>query len=192
MSSKSPVSPQPVRILFFAIILGFFVPFSFIYTYFYFDNKVHTKQQLVSLLNNIPVIGEVPYIKDLNSDEGFLKDYNKEDRSPIFESVRMIIANLNFILFGQNKKNYCVLVTSSVKGEGKTLISVSMANLLKERFSKVLLIGADLRNPQIHKYIGAEKNKKGLSDTIFNLNLDWRDCVLKNQKFDILLSGTIT
>lgn len=190
MSSKTPVSPQPIRILFFATVLGLLLPFITIYIYFFFDNKIHTRDQLALLVNNIPIIGEIPHIKNLNAQE-FLLDYDKQNRSPIFESVRMLIANLNFILFGENKKNYSLLVTSSVKGEGKTVISVSTAKLLKEKFNKVILIGADLRNPQIHKYLGIEKNKKGLSDAIFNHSSNWRDFIINDAKFDILLSGTI-
>ena len=56
----------------------------------------------------------------------------------------------------------------------------------------MLLIGADLRNPQIHKYLGIDKaDKKGLSDYIYSDNLSHNDLIIKNDSLDILLSGAI-
>ena len=104
----------------------------------------------------------------------------------------MIIANLNFILFDKiNKKNNIILVTSSVKGEGKTVISVNVASLLSSKYKKILLIGADLRNPQIHKFLDVNKNTKGLSDYIYKDDTDWKNLIIKKNNLDILLSGSI-
>ena len=57
---------------------------------------------------------------------------------------------------------------------------------------KVLLIGADLRNPQIHKYLDLKKeNIKGLSDYIFSEKYGLDNIIIKNGELDIILSGTI-
>ena len=53
------------------------------------------------------------------------------------------------------------------------------------------MIGADLRNPQIHKFTTYEKSEKGLSNYVFDNSLDWKGPIKKNGKLDILLSGTI-
>ena len=82
-------------------------------------------------------------------------------------------------------------MTSSIKGEGKTLVSVNTASVLSHRSNKVLLIGADLRNPQIHKFINLDKEKKGLSDYIYLDGEKWEDLLIKHDNFDIILSGTI-
>jgi Mrp family chromosome partitioning ATPase len=37
-----------------------------------------------------------------------------------------------------------------------------------------LLIGADLRNPQLHDYFKVEKSTLGLSNFLANKNLDWK------------------
>ena len=105
----------------------------------------------------------------------------------------MIVANLNFMLFNSDSKlkNNRILVTSSIKGEGKTLVSINFASSLSAKYPKVILLGCDLRNPQLHKFLGLEKSKKGISDIIYRNDLNWKDLIIKNNKLDILLSGTI-
>ena len=104
----------------------------------------------------------------------------------------MISANLNFIFHDKSESNAkVILVTSSVKGEGKTLISTSISNILSLQNKKVLLIGADLRNPQIHKHYNLERQQLGLSDILSNSNLNFSDHIIKASGLNILLSGTI-
>ena len=187
----NPIYPKPSLIFISALFLAILLPSSVIYLKFMFDDKIHTRKNLSDRINNIPVIGEIPHI--INKD--FLKTFVKHiSRDPLAESIRMVVANLNFILFNKesvNKKNNLILVTSSVKGEGKTIISVNTASILSSKYNKILLIGADLRNPQIHKFLGVKKSKMGLSDYIYNSQANWEDYILKEGKMDILLSGTI-
>jgi capsular exopolysaccharide synthesis family protein len=58
-----------------------------------------------------------------------------------------------------------------------------------------LLIGADLRNPQIHKYIDIDKSRAGLSSYLFNSSVDYKSLiipkVLENPNLDVIISGVI-
>ena len=186
LSSKSPNS---FLLLFGSILMGLFAPTFIIYLIFYFDNKIHTKADLKIHLNEIPVIGEIPFIRDVKETKVIS---NSSSRSMIAESVRMIMANLNFTLFQRKDKKMSntILVTSSIKGEGKTLVSVNLASILSKK-GKVLLLGADLRNPQIHKFLNISKSQKGLSDYIYLNDFDWKNHLQKHENLDILLSGTI-
>ena len=116
-------------------------------------------------------------------------------RDPIIESFRMIASNLEFSFIDRSeKKSIVTLVTSSIKGEGKTIISYNLANILASKTKKVLLIGADLRNPQIHKFLNYSKDVNGLSDYIYRDDLKIDDLILKssnNPNLSVLLSGTI-
>ena len=190
-SLENPVSPNVLLTYLVATGIGLMLPFIALYFHFYLDNKIHTKKQLIKLLNNnIPVIAEVPYIskvKDLNI-------FNTFSRDMLSESIRMLSANISF-LFKENEEqsSTVTLVTSSIKGEGKTLISVNYAASIASGGSKVLLLGADLRNPQLHKFFEEEKsNLKGISDYIYGKNHKWRDLIYnKDISFDILFSGSI-
>ena len=190
-SSNIAIFPKADRTLIVFSVLGIFIPFIILNIWFSFDNKVHTKKQILKKIN-IPIIGEIPY--STNQDE-VKKIIEPSSRFPIAESIRMTIANLKLSsIKNDNNKNKAkvTLVTSSIKGEGKTLISTSLSSIISyAEKKKVLLIGADLRNPQIHKFLGVDKSINGLSDYIFRDDLDWKNLLLKNKNLDILLSGTI-
>ena len=187
-SSNNHVSPDVFFVYLSSIFSAFFLPTILLYIRFVTDTKIHTRDQLLNNLPNIPIVGEVPYVEDQSVLSSILPRFS---RNPLVESIRMVIANLNFVLFDNDSRNNLILVTSSVKGEGKTIVSVNTASALSSKYDKILLIGADLRNPQIHKFLGISKDKKGLSDYIYLNDASWKDFIIKNEKLDILLSGTI-
>ena len=88
-----------------------------------------------------------------------------------------------------------ILCTSSIKGEGKTFVSLNLSLALASLNKKVLLIGADLRNPQLHTYINIEKNRAGLSNYLHDVNTDWKQSLIKgfdkHPSHDILISGNL-
>ena len=94
-----------------------------------------------------------------------------------------------------SKTSQIILFTSSIKGEGKTLASVnaalSIASDLKYE-KRVLLVGTDLRNPQIHKFFEVDKNQKGISEIIYNREQNnYKNFVKSYENLDILFSGAI-
>ncbi len=191
ITNPAPIHPKKIIILLISIFIGTFIPFLVIYLIFLFDDKIHTKAALKEVLSeNIPIIAEIPYI---NEESHLRSVIDEKSRIPLAESIRMIVANLNFMLFNSDSKlkNNRILVTSSIKGEGKTLVSINFASSLSVKYPKVILLGCDLRNPQLHKFLGLEKSKKGISDIIYRNDLNWKDLIIKNNKLDILLSGTI-
>ena len=180
--------PNIPLVIFLSILIGFFVPFVFLYIWFILDTKIHRREDLKGR-TDIPIIGEIPYLKEKDDLNSIIKP---SSRSPLAESIRMMLANFNFTkVKHEDKRGGVILVSSSVKGEGKTLISVNMASSLSFSKNKILLIGADLRNPQIHKFISVDKNILGLSDYLYNDKLSWENLLQNHDNFDILLSGTI-
>ena len=187
--SNIPVSPVKINTFIISLLTGLLIPIIIISTWFYIDNKIHVKDDLEHL--NIPVVGEVPFtgvdeIKNLN-------EIVNSSRLKIHESIRMLIANLNYFFRGVNNDNLSksLLITSSVKGEGKTLISTHISKLLSFTNKKTILVGADLRNPQIHKFTEHDKSEAGLSNYLSGSETDWKSLIKKSDKLDILLSGSI-
>ncbi len=61
-----------------------------------------------------------------------------------------------------------IMVTSAVAGEGKTVTAVNLAmSIARDVQHTVLLVDTDLRNPQIHHYLGCNATR-GLSDYILD------------------------
>jgi capsular exopolysaccharide synthesis family protein len=86
------------------------------------------------------------------------------------ESFGKIKVNLEFLSVDNNYR--CILLSSSVAGEGKSTVAANLAISLAASERKVLLIDADLRKPSLHRMFDLI-NKVGLSDIIAN-DLDWR------------------
>ena len=189
MNSLGPISPNVKLLYVGSILFAFLFPTLILFILFLLDNKIHTRKDLVKKLDDIAILGEIPHIDDNNL---LNRISNSEDRDVLSESIRMITAGFNFLLHDnkKNKKNV-ILITSTIKGEGKTIIAVNTAANMSNKFKKVLLIGADLRNPQIHKFLGIAKDKAdGLSDYIYK-DSPWEDYIIKKDNLDILLSGSI-
>lgn len=177
-----------------AILIGLLLPLIFLLLRFSFNTKLHVKSDILEV-TDVPVICEIPFLfKDEYLEELSSLNSNSNSRGVLTESIRMLIANLNFRFFDKtNDQAKTVIVTSSVKGEGKTLVSASLSKVLSlDSKNKVILIGGDLRNPQLHKYLKVDKTEYlGVSDYISSDKYNWKDFIIKNDNLDIILSGTI-
>jgi len=186
-------SAQPnSRIIYSAsILLAIILYFTVLYIWFFLDTKIHNKDHLIKLLNSeIPVIGEIPFLKDLKFNS------SASGRSLIAESIRMLLSNLRFTSINSDfKKHNIIVFTSSIKGEGKTLASVNtalgLANDLN-REKKVILLGTDLRNPQIHKSFNVDKKQEGISEIIYRSDTkNYKNYIKNFDNLDVLFSGSI-
>lgn len=201
-SSPFPVSPKTQLIYLASFIMGLIVPFSVIYANDLLDNKVRNMHSLEKITMNIPVIGEIP---KLSGNQGML--VLKDDRSVLAESLRILRTNLDYIVKSKKKsgKNNIVFVTSSVPGEGKTFLSSNLAMIIASTGKKVLLLGADIRNPKIYSYFTGDQIDKlkkpsrnkdaGLTEYLFDENLTLQDIVnpmlVHFNTIDVIYSGRI-
>ncbi len=185
----SPVSPRKKIIIIASILLSVLIPLLILYILKIIDSKIHSREQLIKLLPNFDVLGEVPFNEEIKS--------LINSRGSFAESARVIRSNISFKL---TNKNICsiILSTSSVKGEGKTISAFNLASSYAAAGEKVLLVGADLRNPQIHKIlnINRKSDDKGLVNLILNpsdfSNTDYiNKTSVFNKNLDVLLSGPI-
>ncbi|ASO06671.1 GumC family protein [Arenibacter algicola] len=204
LTSVFPVSPKKSLILLASMILGFFIPFSVIYIKGLFDNKVENKVSLEKLTGNIPVLAELPKIS--RKDNKLVK---LGERTVLAESLRILRTNLDYLIKSKKKKEHrgsIIYVTSSVSGEGKTLVASNLAMIFANTDKKVLLIGADIRNPKIYQFYSgknvdklgrATRNRedKGLTEYLVDQNLAVNDIIstmlAHEQTVDVIYSGKI-
>ncbi len=190
ISGNAPVSPKRQIIFLGALLLGLLLPFGILYLYFLLDNKVHSKQDIERVVPETPVIAEIPNIK---GDQMYITD---NDRSILAESFRILRTNINYVMpFKPAGEGQIVYVTSTIKGEGKTFTSVNLALILASMQKKVLLLGSDLRNPQLHKFLNLEREQKGVSGYLYDTSIAWKSLVherqLGNNQLDVILAGSI-
>lgn len=186
-SSEKPVAPKKLIILGAALFLGLLFPFMYIYIRELLNNKIRSRKDLEKL-SSTAILGEVPSLEKGTSE---LVEVN--DLSPMAEAFRIIITNMNYIL-GKKERGKVIFVTSTVKGEGKTFVAVNLALTLATPKNKVIIIGSDIRNPQLQRYNPARKGLEGLTEYLYDDVKKTNDVIHKssfNKNLDVIYSGSI-
>jgi len=187
-SSDVPVSPKKPIILMGALLLGLIIPFAFIYIKELLNIKIKTKQD-VERLSSTPVLAELPKVE-----KGQSELVGMNDSSLIAEAFRLLVTNMNFIL-PKKDEGKVVFVTSTVNGEGKTFTSVNLAKTLSTPRRKVILIGSDIRNPQLQRYNKkARKGVAGVTEFLYNDETTIESIIHKydsDSYLDVIYSGSI-
>lgn len=94
----------------------------------------------------------------------FNKTLHKNLEFTATEQYKLIRANLEFTV-QEDDKCPVIGITSSMRGEGKSITAINLAYVIAEKGSKVLLIDADLRIPTIAKKLDIE-SAPGLTDLL--------------------------
>lgn len=184
---KKPVAPKKMIILLASALLGLALPFGLIYLKELLNNKLVDKHDLEKL-SKASVLAEIPRVSTRDNE---LIQHN--DVSPLAESFRILVTNIRFML-PKKEGAKVIFVTSSVKGEGKTFVSVNLSLALATAQSKVLVIGSDIRNPQLQRYNPAMKGAKGLAEYLHGDVNDAHSIIHPsgfNPHCDFIYSGSI-
>lgn len=190
-SGGSPVSPKRQIVLLASLIVGLLIPFSIIYITQLLDNKIRDRAYVERFGNNIRILGEIPKIGKKDN-----KMVQANDHTILAESFRILRTTLQYLFVTQKSEDEgkIIFVTSTVQGEGKTFTSVNLALTLANTGSKVILVGADIRNPQIQKYVRGEHLNKGVVEYLINREKTVRELVQYadlQESLAILASDTI-
>ncbi|NDV60220.1 polysaccharide biosynthesis tyrosine autokinase [Bacteroides sp. 519] len=161
--SDLPVFPNKKNIFLLAVIIGVFIPTGIILLMNICREKVLFEKDVIDR-TNIPLLGIIP--SSLKNKKSPLKAelITHSGRDPLTESFRMMRSKLEYFAVNKKKPGAVVLqISSSGSWEGKSFISINMALSFAYMRKRVLLVGADLYKPTLSKYLGIDKNEKGLS-----------------------------
>lgn len=181
-----PSKPNKITNICFSIFFGLSGGIIFAIFLEYLDNKVSSKEQLEKLYNT-RVIGEIELVERKNIvftnvlDEQFLF-------FSIAESYRMIRSAIT--LSSATNPAKTVLITSSVKNEGKTSTCINLATVIAYDQKSVLVIDCDMRNPSLHKYLGVD-NSIGLSTYLAGIKQHETIINIPDKHISIIPSGQI-
>ncbi|MDR2236529.1 MAG: polysaccharide biosynthesis tyrosine autokinase [Chryseobacterium sp.] len=187
-ASPKPVAPRKMIFLLGALVLGLVIPFLVIYARDILNNKIKSRKDLERLSHGKSVIGEIPGL--VRGQEELVK---LNDFSPLAEAFRILITNMNFMI-PKKETAKVIFVTSTVKGEGKTFVSVNLALTLATPKKKVIIIGSDIRNPQLQRYNPARKGLLGLTEYLYDDKTSYNEIVHVssfNPYLDVIYSGSI-
>lgn len=106
------------------------------------------------------------------------------------EAYKTLRTNFNFITV--NGKKRIILVTSSLRDEGKSSLAINLSISLAQAGSKVLLIDADMRNPSVHRYMRLKNDANFGVANLLTGEVKVGDCLIKTEYgVDVISGGLI-
>ncbi|TSD67731.1 polysaccharide biosynthesis tyrosine autokinase [Inquilinus sp. KBS0705] len=159
-STKDPVKPISAIIYTMSLFLGFVVPMGFINTKGLLASKI-TSENDIERQTDVTIIGKIGH----NTLPG-KQIVDIDSRSPVTESFRTLRTKLRNIL-DVNQSNV-IMITSSIKGEGKTFLTCNLGSTLAMSGKKVVMLELDLRKPKLSGLLGMDHNKSGFSNYIMD------------------------
>ena len=152
-----PVKPSFLKILALALLTGFVVGCGAVLWVDACDTSIRSNDQ-VEKISAIPVLSSVPESKRKNRDQE--SALTSDPGSYEAEAFRSLRTALSFLGPGKDRKT--VLFTSANPGEGKTYCSFNYAVSLAHTGLRTLLIDADLRRPDLSRFVVGEANVPGV------------------------------
>ncbi|HEX2175485.1 MAG TPA: polysaccharide biosynthesis tyrosine autokinase [Nocardioidaceae bacterium] len=147
---SAPVSPQPLRDIPIAVVLGLILGLGAALVRDLLDNTVTTGAQ-IQALTGAPLVGSIPHVGAAARDP-LVKD--DDSHSVRAEAFRIVRTNLRYIGVGNRARVF--VVTSSVPGEAKTTTALNLAIMMARAGQRVALVEGDLRRPRVNQYLGLE------------------------------------
>ncbi|QXP88095.1 GumC family protein [Methylococcus capsulatus] len=163
---RVPVKPNKKLGVTIAFFLSLMAGIGLAFLLDFMDKSFRSSGEVEQKLG-LPLLGLVPLVPQKQK-RGVKEDVSKvfleDPRGNFAESVRTIRTGI--MLSALDDPRMSILVTSSLPGEGKSSISMSLAYALAQLNSRVLVVEADLRRPNLAKRCGLSAKMPGLSNLV--------------------------
>ncbi len=152
-----PYSPNKSQITRTCISIGVLVFLGVAVGLSFIDDRVKSAWDVESFIG-VNLLGIIPDLSSMKDDEKYtlIADNKQAPGVEAFLSVYSSIKIHSKLDFPKS-----ILVTSTIPGEGKTLISCNVAGCFARHSKKTLLIDCDLRRPMLHRHF-KQQNNQGL------------------------------
>jgi capsular exopolysaccharide synthesis family protein len=144
--------PKPSLVYAAAFLTGLCLPAVVILARFLLNKRIETPAEIYKA-TTLPIAGEIAYVGKMDH-EMVIKPDNV---SPVAEQFRTLRTNISYLNHGIPNK--VLLITSGISGEGKSFISINLANTLAIGNKRTILIEFDLRNPSLATSLHADGTK---------------------------------
>ncbi len=156
VTDNEPIGSTNSILYTIAFLCGIGLPLVIILLRELLNDKIITRED-IQQNSKVPIIGEVSH---LNENEKAI--VANSSRGVLPEQFRLIRTNLRYF-FGEKELNAgVILVTSTMKGEGKSFVSMNLGAILAVGGKKTIILEFDIRKPRVTKALGMI-NDKGIS-----------------------------
>jgi succinoglycan biosynthesis transport protein ExoP len=182
---NKPIAPNVALNLGLGIVGGLGLGLAFAFFVAFIDDRVKSSFDIEGVVG-LPLIGVIPQIKRMDPADKAQIVANNADRQ-VAEAFLTLHSSLR--LKDESKLAKCVLITSTIPGEGKSFTTTNLALTFAAHGEKVIVVDCDLRKPNVHKSFRKE-NLKGVID-VCSGKAAIGDVVMRNvlPNLDVLSSG---
>jgi capsular exopolysaccharide synthesis family protein len=153
----------------------------------YLDDRVKSAYD-IEVVVGLPLLSIIPkFRKPEAADEPIGTAFIPHAEPEIVEAFSTLYSSLR--LKDESKNAKCIVITSTVPGEGKSFIARNLALTFASHGERVLLVDCDLRRPVVHRAFHIE-NLKGVID-VCTSDIPLDDVIMKgiHPNLDLLPSG---
>src|SRR5262245_43909545 len=159
----SPASPRPLFNTAIAAALALLLTVAAAFLWERFDDRIKSPEDLEEA-TGLAVIGLIAQMPGDRARKPFYRLATLlYPRSPAAEAFRTVRTNVEFA--GLDRGLRTIVVTSSLPGEGKTVVAGNLAVAFAQAGRRVLLVDADLRRPGVAPLFGLSEDQ-GLTDLV--------------------------
>ncbi len=148
MPASAPYAPNLKAITRTSIILGLAVFFGVGFGLSFIDDRIKSAWDVEHFIGS-NLLGIVPDLSEVGDSEKYrlILDNNNERGSESFLGIYSSVKIHSKLDFPK-----AILVTSTIPGEGKTLVSCNLAGAFARHGKRTILIDCDLRRPMLHRH----------------------------------------
>lgn len=163
------VQPNRALIVMMGLIIGLIIGILQAFIRHFMANTIQTINDLESH-TALPLYSVLPLFK--------------EKKSLYEDALRVLLTRLEF----SEKKPKIITITSSVKGEGRTMTALELAQVMGKSGKKVIVLDLDMRESSVNKKL-AIRNESGISTLLSGTNT-FEEVVQKlSSHVDVIVAG---
>ena len=164
VSDTNPFKPNTQLLYLMAIIMGNIIPLSWLTLTPNKKSLLVSKTNIVEMVN-MDLIGEIGH-----NSSGNRIVIDSVSRTLVAENFKSLRTNLQYVL--KPDQSNVIMVTSTMRGEGKSFVAGNLGKCLSLLDKKVVFIELDLRMPMLSEYMGISNHSMGFSDFAQSKTLD--------------------
>jgi capsular exopolysaccharide synthesis family protein len=186
VQTKRPLFPNIPINLAVGAASGILFGLGLAFTVAYLDDRIKSAFDIETVVG-LPLLAIIPEMKRLKGPETVKKPAPHEEDQETKEAFSTLMSVLQ--LKEESKIAQCLLVTSTIAGEGKSFIASNLAQTFAAHGERVVIIDCDLRRPAVNRAFQLE-NLKGVID-ICSSDMTLDEAIIKNVRpnLDVLVTG---
>jgi capsular exopolysaccharide synthesis family protein len=155
-------SPKPVRDAALGVFVGLLFGVGLSFLREQLNDRLRSANE-VAEISGLPLLARLPLDDDTARGVGGVIVIDRPN-SPLAEAVRSLRTSIQYL--GVERPIKLIVVTSSLPGEGKSLVAANLATMFAQADYRTLLVSADLRRSSIDDLFGNHASSPGLTGII--------------------------